>query len=142
MKTNSHKHENESDLEIYTFRLHFEGAADIALETSGYWCDAEGRLVEGADTVNGKLLLALTARELENGRLLIVPVSTDTFHARRITAADLLAYDAFEPQAQFNPELRHHLLPEIPESLWRFWFIYRRFAFSRSKPAQAAIRSW
>jgi hypothetical protein len=135
-------HQNGSDLEIYTFRLNFEGAAGIALETSGYWCDAEGRLIEGADTVDGKLLLALTAPEFANGRLLIVPVSTDTFHARRITAEDLLAYDAFEPQTRFDPDLRHHVLPEIPESLWRFWLIDRWFAFRRSKPAQAAIRSW
>jgi len=140
MKTNPHQ--NGSDLEIYTFHLRFEGLADVSLKTSGYWCDAEGRLIEGADAVDGKLALALTAAEIERGRLLIVPVSTDAFHARRITAEDLLRYGAFEPQTRFDSRRRRHVLPEIPESLWRFWLIYRPFAFSRPKPAPAAIRSW
>ncbi|HYE35777.1 hypothetical protein [Methylocaldum sp.] len=140
MKTNSHQ--NESDLEIHTFRLRFEGAANIALDTSGYWCGADGRLIEGGDTLNGKLLLALTASELERGRLLIVPVPTDAFHARQVTAEDLLSYNAFEPQTTLNPEVRHHILPEIPESLWRFWSVYRGLVVSRPKPAWVAMRSW
>ncbi|MGX2042103.1 hypothetical protein ACWJKU_18545 [Methylocaldum sp. MU1018] len=134
--------QTEPDLEIHTFRLRFEGAADIALETSGYWCDAGGRLIEGGDTINGRLLLALTAPELERGRLLIVPMSAEAFRASRIMAEDLLAYDAFEPQTRFDPGLRYHLLPEVPETLWRFWFIYRRFASRRAKSARTAIRSW
>ncbi|MGX2033020.1 MULTISPECIES: hypothetical protein [Methylocaldum] len=141
MKTNPHN-ERASDLEIYTFRLRFEGSTDIPLETGGYWCDAEGRLIEGADAVNGKLLLALTEPELKHGRLLIAPVSPDTFRAGRLTADDLRSYDAFEPRALFDPGLRHHTLPEIPESVWRFWFIYRQFALGRPRRSQAAIQSW
>jgi hypothetical protein len=142
MKTDPPSDKEESDLEIYTFHVRFESSTREVLETSGYWCDAEGRLIEGADTVNGKLVLALTEAEVDCGRLLIVPVSTDAFYARRVTAETLLALDAFEPKTLFDPALRHQVLPEIPESLWRFWFLYRRLAQARPRPAQASIQSW
>ncbi|BBA35397.1 hypothetical protein sS8_3460 [Methylocaldum marinum] len=142
MKSDPPKNQKESDLEIYTFHLRFEGSTGVAVETSGYWCDAGGRLIEGADTVNGKLVLALTEAEVDCGRLLIVPISTDAFQARRVTADTLLAFDAFEPKTLFDPALRHHVLPEIPESLWRLWFLYRRLAQTRPRPSRAGIRSW
>ncbi len=133
---------NESDLAVYTFHLRFERAADVALETSGYWFDAKGRLLDGTDTIDGKLSLALTAPELRCGRLLIAPISTGGVHAHRVRAEDLFAYDAFEPQALFDPGLRYQILPEIPEVVWRFWLMSRGFVLPRPRPARIAIQSW
>jgi hypothetical protein len=141
MKTNFND-KNGSELAVYTFHLRFERAADIALETSGYWFDAEGRLLDGTDAIDGKLSLALTASELRCGRLLIAPISTDGFHAHRVTAEDLLAYDAFEPQALFDPGLRYRILPEIPEVVWRLWLVSRGFVLPRPRPVHTAIQSW
>jgi hypothetical protein len=141
MKTNL-SNENGSELAVYTFYLRFEGAADIALETSGYWFDAEGRLLDGADTTEGKLSLVLSSTELRRGRLLVVPISSDGFHARRVTAEDLLAYDAFEPRARFDPLLRYQTLPDIPEPVWRFWFMSRGFGLPDPRSVRAAIQSW
>ena len=141
MKTNL-KNENGSELAVYTFHLRFEGAADIAFETSGYWFDANGRLLDGNDTVDGKLSLVLTATDLRYGRLLIAPISTNRFHARQVTIEDLLAYDAFEPRVRLDPMLRYQILPEIPEPVWRFWFMSRGLVLSRPRSVRTASHSW
>ena len=140
MKTNL-KNENGSELAVYTFHLRFEGAADIAFETSGYWFDANGRLLDGNDTVDGKLSLVLTATDLRYGRLLVVPISSTGFTLAG-SRPKICSRTMRSSRERFDPLLRYQTLPDIPEPVWRFWFMSRGFGLPDPRSVRAAIQSW
>lgn len=108
-------------LQIYRFRLTFQDTGPLDIELSGYLCDVNGSLLEGADVWQEELQLAATAEELARGSLLIVPYSTDVFTGSQLSEQALMAHHAFKPTLTLEAGRYDYLLPAIPKPVWRQW---------------------
>ena len=131
--------EQAQDIEIFTFRLEFEGIRHLPVPLSAYMSDAQGRLVDGADVWVGTVLLALTETEIRTGRLLVVPFGTDDLDDCKVTAHELLNRHAFEPVFSVQSGQRDYALPPIPESVWRAWLLTRGCRVRRTQPRSSGF---
>jgi hypothetical protein len=113
--------QQQNELRVFKFRIGFEGNPHLDLMMSGYLCDDNGTLVEGADIWRDELLLAVTEAELAAGTLLIVPYPTDAFTGSQPSARDFIARQAFRPELAIRPGQDDYVLPDIPEAVWRGW---------------------
>ncbi|MGZ8217154.1 hypothetical protein [Methylomagnum sp.] len=127
----------QDELCIFKLRLVFAATARLGIAMSGYLCDANGTLIEGADVWRDELRLTATEGEFMGGRLLILPCSTAAFDAATPSADALMARRAFQPRFFPVPGQRDYVLPEIPEAVWRAWLDQAPSRESNPKPGRA-----
>ena len=101
----------------------FEGIHGILAEIQVYIFDEDGELIDKQAVRKGRAVIPLAAKTQRRARVAIGPRVDDRLSGP-ITLEKMRAFHAFEPACHFETDVKVHFLPEVPESIWRWWLVH------------------
>lgn len=114
---------NQNDLPKVSFVVSFEGVHGILVDIHVYVFDTCGALIGRQVVRRGRAVIPMDSRCHGQARVVLAPSVDDLIHGP-VTLSSIRGFHAFETDCKFDSDMKVHFLPEVPESVWRWWLVH------------------
>lgn len=114
---------DQTEVDKLSLVVSFEGVHGILVDIHAYVFDPSGELVARQMVRKGRVVIPVDLRVLSHANVVLLPPVDDLIEGP-ITLSKIRTFHAFESECRLDSGLKVHFLPEVPESVWRWWLVH------------------